>query len=121
MNYFLPYLKETEVGDVLKPEGYEPLRNKNGYGRILNTLNLYPRFHLHLKFHENEDFMVFFLHFDRGPHEDGHSAEYMTACVKKELIKLKNVVMRRIVYKASERGHKHYGTINIYRLPMFPT
>jgi len=120
MNYFLPHLKQSEVEDVLKPEGYEALKHNNGYGRAFSASKLYPRFHLHVRFHETKDFMVFMLHFDRGSHAEGQSAEYMSSRIKRELSKLKQIILRRIVYRASQRGIDHYGTVNIYRPPMFP-
>ncbi len=119
MNYYLPYLKESEVEDLLKPEDYVPLKNNNGYGRVFSSTGFYPRFHLHVRFHEAEDFIIFMLHYDRLSHEQGESAEYMTVRVKRELGKLKQVLLRRIVYRASQRGIKKYGTVNIYRPPSF--
>lgn len=118
MNYYLPYLSQTVVEDVVRELGYEPAPNKNGYVRPLYHYKSHPRYHLHITFHELQQFILVQLHFDKFMHKNsgGEAADYMSDGVKHELKKIEKALIWRLLNIARENGMSLYGTVNIPRI-----
>src|SRR3990167_8331919 len=106
MNYYEPYLGQSELEDLLLQYGYIPFRHNNGYVRELKASLRYPRFHLHVLFHEQEDFIVLQLHFEAHGHLEGDykPSVYRGEIVTREIKKLEQAVLYRLSAKARERG-----------------